>query len=180
MKKIIFTITTIASLFIVSCNSNFKSPKETFTAKETTELLKGNALLVDVRNPDEVAEQAYDVKNVINIPLDSLESKLNTIPKDKQIIFACQKGGRSQKAFELSKEKGFINTANMEGGMNAWSEAGLPTKTVIAKKKSCCTNASSKDCNPDGTCKAKVEPKEKKACCSTKKGCDETSKEKCK
>lgn len=60
---------------------------------------------------------------------------MNSIPKDKQVILACQKGGRSQKAFDLLKEKGFTNMANLEGGMNAWSEAGLPTKTGDAPKK---------------------------------------------
>lgn len=158
MQKIILTLTAVASIFIISCNSNsskqnFKSEKENVTVAEASAMLKGNALLIDVREPDELAEQSYDVKNNINIPLDSIESKINSIPKDKQVILACQKGGRSQKAFDLLKAKGFINIANMEGGMNAWSEAGLPTKTGIAEKKACCANPNSKDCNPDGTCK---------------------------
>ncbi len=170
MQKIILTLTAVASIFIMSCNSNstqknFVSEKETVTPKEAAEILKGNTLLIDVREPDELTEQSYDVKNSINIPLDSIESKLNSIPKDKQVILACQKGGRSQKAFDLLKEKGFTNMANLEGGMNAWSEAGLPTKTGDAPKKSCCANPNSKDCNPDGTCK-KTTTTEDKPCCS--------------
>ncbi|TRX35129.1 rhodanese-like domain-containing protein [Flavobacterium sp. ZT3R18] len=156
MNKLIFTITTIASLFLVSCNSNFKSPKETFTVKEITELLKGDVVLVDVRDPEEITEQAYDVKNVINIPLDSIESKINTIPKNKQVILVCQSGNRSKKAFDLLKQKGFTNMANMEGGMNAWEESNLPIKTTATKTVS------------------------KKLCCSSKKGCDEKAAGKCK
>jgi hypothetical protein len=49
--------------------------------------------------------------------------------------------------------------------MNAWDEAGLPTKTGIAEKKACCANPNSKDCNPDGTCK-KTTATEDKPCCS--------------
>jgi rhodanese-related sulfurtransferase len=155
MKKLILTLTAITSLLIVSCHSDFKSPKESFSAKEAAALLKGDVLLVDVRDPGEVAAQAYDVKNVINIPLDSLESKLSTIPKDKQVLFACQKGGRSQKALELSKQKGFMNTANLEGGMDAWSEAGLPTKgntTANTKKeKACCSGTDKSECKTDAS-----------------------------
>jgi rhodanese-related sulfurtransferase len=154
----------------MSCNSNssqknFVSEKETVTPKEAAEILKGNALLIDVREPDELAEQSYNVKNSINIPLDSIESKIDSIPKDKQVILACQKGGRSQKAFDLLKEKGFTNIANLEGGMNAWDEAGLPTKSGVTEKKACCANPNSKDCNPDGTCK-KTTATEDKPCCS--------------
>ena len=60
------------------------------------------------------------------------------------------------------KAKGFENVANMEGGMNAWSENGLPT-LAGGEKKACCANPNSKDCNPDGTCKKTAE---KKACCA--------------
>lgn len=170
MHKLILTLAAVASIFIMSCNSNstqnnFVSEKEIVTPKEAAEILKGNALLIDVRDPDELTEQSYDVKNSINIPLDSIENKLNSIPKDKQVILACQKGGRSQKAFDLLKEKGFTNIANLEGGMNAWDEAGLPTKTGVTEKKACCENPNSKDCNPDGTCK-KATVAEDKPCCS--------------
>lgn len=101
MNKIIFTLTVLAT-FAVSCNnSNFKSPKETFTTNEVSEMIKGDVLLVDVRNADEIAEQSYDVKNSINIPLDSIEAKMNLIPKDKQVILVCQGGKRSKEAYDI-------------------------------------------------------------------------------
>ena len=158
MNKLIFILTSIATLFMVSCNNaNFKSPKETFTPIEVAEMLKGNVLMVDVRNANEVAQQAYDVKNIINIPLDNLETNMNKIPKDKQVILVCQSGNRSGKAYEQLKKEGFTNIANMQGGMKAWIEAGLPTKSnealVNGDKKACCADPNSKDCNPDGTCK---------------------------
>jgi hypothetical protein len=64
------------------------------------------------------------------------------------------------------KTKGYTNIANLEGGMNAWSEARLPTKTGVIEKKACCANPNSKDCNPDGTCKTVKEESAKKACCA--------------
>lgn len=168
MNKLIFILTSIATLFMVSCNNaNFKSPKETFTPIEVAEMLKGNVLMVDVRNANEVAQQAYDVKNIINIPLDNLETNMNKIPKDKQVILVCQSGNRSGKAYELLKKEGFTNIANMEGGMKAWIEAGLPTKSnealVNGDKKACCADPNSKDCNADGTCKTNTDTK---ACCA--------------
>jgi rhodanese-related sulfurtransferase len=158
MNKIFFTITAIATLFLVSCsNSNFKSPKEVYTPKETFEMLKGDVLLVDVREADEIAEQAYDVKNIITIPLDSIESKIALIPQNKQVILVCRSGNRSGKALTLLQNKGYTNAANMSGGIIAWSKEGLPTiEEETVAQTSCCAKPNAANCNPDGTCKIPV------------------------
>ena len=39
---------------------------------------------------------------------------------------ACRSGKRSQKAYDLLKEKGFTNMTNMKGGLLKWEEKGLP------------------------------------------------------
>lgn len=178
MKKTIVILSAVAGMFLVACNNNqtssiqtgttttnsvtanFKSPKADIIADEAFTLSKQNALLIDVREPSELADEAYNVKNIKNIPLGELESRLSEIPKDKQVIVVCQKGGRSSQAYDLLKEKGFENISNMEGGMEAWQEKGLPVikggKSMSdsgSEKKSCCANPNSKDCNPDGTCK---------------------------
>lgn len=165
----------VAGLF-ASCNTastgeEFKSPQETFTPKETSNLK--NALLIDVRDYEEVEEISYDVKNVINIPLDSIESKLESIPKDKQVVFVCKSGKRSKNAYDILVEKGYSNVASMEGGIIAWEEAGLPVLMGEDNpKKSCCADPSSPNCNPDGTCKTtdgdstQVTKDENKSCCS--------------
>lgn len=176
MKKTILILSAIVSLTFYACtnnqaetqtvasnktdstSANFKSPKADITVEEALALSKEGALIIDVREPDELAEIAYDVTNIKNIPLGELESRLAEVPKDKQVIVVCRKGGRSAQAYELLKGKGFDNIANMEGGMEVWSEKGLPT-LADGEKKACCENPNSKDCNPDGTCK---KPSEKK------------------
>ncbi len=134
MKNSIASILAFACIFLYSCNTNStqkkpKSIKENITVAEAYKLLQDDALLIDVREPEELGEESYDVRNVKNIPLGDLGLNLTEIPEDKHVILACQKGGRSQEAFDILKTKGFTNISNMEGGMNAWKEAGLPTKT---------------------------------------------------
>jgi rhodanese-related sulfurtransferase len=175
MKKTVIILSALASMFFMSCNSssseavktesiaktdlsNFISPKTEVTAEEALALSKEGALLIDVRELDELAEISYDVSNIKHIPLGELESRLSEVPKDKQVVLVCRSGGRSGKAQVLLQTNGFKNIANMEGGMNAWSEKGLPTHTG-GEKKACCDNPNSKDCNPDGTCK---KPSDKK------------------
>ena len=134
MKHFTASIIAAACIFFYSCNTNstqknLKSIKENITVAEAYKLLQDDAVLIDVREPEELGEESYDVKYIKNIPLGDLGLNLTEIPEDKQVILACQKGGRSQEAFDLLKTKGFTNISNMEGGMNAWKEAGLPTKT---------------------------------------------------
>lgn len=176
MEKTILIISAVASIFFVACNNsqtetanseankkdstatNFKSPKADITVDEALALSNEGALIIDVREPDELAELSYDVKDLKNIPLGELETRLAEVPKDKQVIVVCKKGGRSSQAYELLKGKGFENVANMEGGMDAWSEKSLPT-LVGGEKKTCCENSNSKGGNPDGTCKKPAEKK---------------------
>ncbi len=154
MKRSILILSSIASLYFMSCgnsnsensntviqkndnskteivSTNFKSQKSGVTVDEAYELSKQGAVFVDVREPHEIAEVAYDVKEIINIPMGELESRLSEIPKDKQVILVCKRGRRSKKAYDLLKEKGYENISNMEGGMDEWEVKGLP---VIKRK----------------------------------------------
>ncbi|RMG78092.1 MAG: rhodanese-like domain-containing protein [Bacteroidetes bacterium] len=127
-----------------------------------------DALMVDVREKDEVAALAYDVENIINLPLSELPDRMSELPKDKTLIMACRSGNRSRKAAELLLQNGYTNVINMAGGIKEWQAKGLAVikDGAAAPKKACCANPNSKKCNPDGTCKAGA--KGEKSCC--KKG----------
>ncbi|MEX1133161.1 MAG: rhodanese-like domain-containing protein, partial [Flavobacteriales bacterium] len=64
----------------------------------TQQWVAKGALLVDVRERDEVAEAAYDVPDVINIPLSEFEERFVEVPKDRDVVMVCRGGGRSLKA----------------------------------------------------------------------------------
>jgi rhodanese-related sulfurtransferase len=167
MQKIVLTCMAVVSIFVMACNTNssqklFKSTKAAVSVSEAFSLLNGNALLLDVREPNEIIEQAYDVHQSLSIPLDSLNEKINLIPKDIQVIVACRSGNRSQQAYTYLSENGFTNIANLDGGILAWAEAGLPTKIGTVEKQACCSDPSSTACNPDGTCKSPLENTEVK------------------
>ena len=107
--------------------------------------VKEGALLVDVRERDEVAALAYDVPNIINIPLTEFEERYNEVPKDKEVIMVCKGGGRSLRAAGFLVNHGYTNVVNMEKGIIRWVQKGFPTKgdtsSVISNTASgdCCT-----------------------------------------
>ena len=96
----------------------------------TQEWVKKGALLVDVREKDEVAELAYDVPNIINIPLSEFEERFNEIPKDKEVIMVCRGGGRSLRAAGFLINHGYDpnKVVNMQHGIIRWVQKGFPTK----------------------------------------------------
>ena len=57
-------------------------------------------LLVDVRDPEEFAEGA--LKGAINIPIDDLEDKIDSLPADKPIVYICSTGERSSEAYDIT------------------------------------------------------------------------------
>lgn len=87
----------------------------------------GRYLLVDVREPNEIAAEAYPVG--ITLPLSTFDPQAIPDPAGKEIVFACRSGKRSVTASLAAQEAGLPYDKHLEGGMLGWKAAGLPTKT---------------------------------------------------
>jgi rhodanese-related sulfurtransferase len=86
----------------------------------------GRYLLVDVRELNEVAAEAYP--DAVVVPLSSFASKDLPDPAGKQIVFACRSGKRSVAASMAAQADGLPYNKHLAGGMLGWKAAGLPTK----------------------------------------------------
>ncbi|MCD7930030.1 MAG: FAD-dependent oxidoreductase [Tannerellaceae bacterium] len=80
-----------------------------------------NILLIDVRTPEEFITGS--IPGSINIPLDEIRSRLDTIPQDKQIILTCAVGQRGYLAYRILDQNGYKNIYNLSGGYRTWYEA---------------------------------------------------------
>ncbi len=78
--------------------------------------------LIDVREPDEVAEGT--IQGSKNIPLSELPERIGELDRSKRVALFCRSGGRSTKACELLTEAGFADVVNLAGGMLAIEEQG--------------------------------------------------------
>lgn len=79
--------------------------------------------LLDVREPDEW--QAGHITGSQHIPLGALRGRLGELPKDKTILAVCRHGNRSDAATRGLRTLGYT-VENLEGGVTAWKQAGLP------------------------------------------------------
>jgi rhodanese-related sulfurtransferase len=102
--------------------------------KEALNLTRKGALLVDVREPRELAGMAYEVQEVLNLPMSKFGQRYQEIPKNRQVIVACNSGSRSASACRILMNQGYRKVVNLQGGIIRWRREGLPV--VTGEKKS--------------------------------------------
>ena len=90
-------------------------------------MAEGRYLLVDVREPNEVAVEAYP--GAVVVSLSNFDPQDIPDPGGKQVVFACRSGKRSVTASLAAQAGGLPYDKHLAGGMLAWKAAGLPTKT---------------------------------------------------
>ncbi len=97
-----------------------------------------SALVVDVRDAEDLPSTGLAARG-LNVSLGMLPVKADQeLPEEwrdsrlqdrsRQIIVTCQTGENAARGGKLLKEMGFTNVSYMEGGMEAWNAAGLPTE----------------------------------------------------
>ena len=87
---------------------------------------EGRYLLVDVREPNEVAAEAYPAGVVV--PLSAFDPAAIPDPQGKQVVFACRSGKRSVTASLAAQAAGLPYDKHLAGGILGWKAAGLPTR----------------------------------------------------
>ncbi len=80
--------------------------------------LRPDQLLLDVRNPNEL-QTVGAFPGAINIPVDELRTRMNELPKDKEILVACQVGLRGHVACRMLSQSGF-RVRNLSGGFKTY------------------------------------------------------------
>jgi len=98
------------------------------TPTEAFSMTKKGALLVDVREPREIARKAFDVPDIMLIPLSEFEQRVQEIPVNRTVIIACNSGNRSLTAGRLLLHRGYRKVVNMQYGIVGWDKEGLPIK----------------------------------------------------
>jgi rhodanese-related sulfurtransferase len=95
---------------------------ENLTPCQVAERLRGPdpPLLVDVREPWE--HQIAAITGARHIPLGVLPSRSNELPQDRLVVLHCHRGGRSIQAARWLEARGYSRLANMDGGIDAWSQ----------------------------------------------------------
>ena len=100
--------------------SNPISPKELYSMMQ-----KGEApVIVDVRLPPEW--MGLRIGTVLNLPLNHLSEQSNKLDPAQPVVTVCNSAYRSSMAVGILERKGFKMPRNLQGGSQAWIDAGFP------------------------------------------------------
>jgi len=100
--------------------SNPIAPKELYSMMQ-----KGEApLIVDVRLPSEW--MGLRIGTVLNLPLSHLSEQSDKLDPEQPVVTVCNSAYRSSMAVGILERKGFKMPRNLQGGSQAWLDAGLP------------------------------------------------------
>jgi len=84
------------------------------------------AAVLDVREPTEHA--TGHIEGSINVPVGSLLANLARVPRDRPIVTYCEMGERSTSAASILEAAGYEDLRNLDGGIIAWHQAGMPLR----------------------------------------------------
>jgi rhodanese-related sulfurtransferase len=116
-------VTTVSNMV-----SEAKQRVENLTVDQVSqELERGEALVVDLREPEERAQEGV-IPGAVFAPRGMLEFWADpTSPyhraefdPNRRIILHCASGGRSALAADMLRELGYTNVAHLDGGLKAW------------------------------------------------------------
>ena len=93
-------------------------------------LERGQALLIDVREPDEHARER--IVGARLAPLSRIEAGSRFAEPGKTVVFHCNSGNRTTQAAALLGRAGGDEACQLAGGLQAWKRAGLP---VVVDRK---------------------------------------------
>ncbi|KAJ8985645.1 hypothetical protein NQ317_015141 [Molorchus minor] len=110
----------------IDCRYSTES-KNIVTYKELKEISteNANALIIDVREPEELLDTVADLENVLKTMSHEEFRKKYGMEKpnfDKPIVFSCMKGIRSADAQSISQRLGYRDVKNYLGGWVDWAE----------------------------------------------------------
>jgi rhodanese-related sulfurtransferase len=128
MRKIIYLLIISLSLFACQAQQSGQRVELINPAAFEQKMAENEGQVIDVRTPKEFNAGHIDSAVNMHVYDKDFEQRVDKLEKDKPVYVYCKVGGRSAEAVEILKAKGFTEIVELEGGMDAWNEAGKPVK----------------------------------------------------
>ncbi|WP_228977352.1 rhodanese-like domain-containing protein [Paraburkholderia gardini] len=105
------------------------------SAAEATQLInRRNAVVIDLRSTEDFNKG--HLPSARHIEFAGLQAKIGPLVKNKSnpVLLVCQTGQQSNKAVRVVQDAGYAEVHVLQGGLNAWQQAGMPVvKQGVAK-----------------------------------------------
>jgi rhodanese-related sulfurtransferase len=86
-------------------------------------------VVLDVRTPEEFAEGHLEGAVLVDFYAADFAEQLAALDTDVPYLVYCRSGNRSGQALGVMEQLGFASAVDVDGGIVAWTGAGLPVTT---------------------------------------------------
>ena len=114
---------------VANAQENEKNDSPVFTTFPVSifkDKYKPDAVLLDVRSPEEYKDGHIKGAISMNIEDKNFSEKIKFLKKENNIFVYCAEGGRSREASEILTRAGFPYVYNLNGGYKDLVKAGMP------------------------------------------------------
>ncbi len=141
MKRTLFITTLLGAVLLAACSGAVEPVNNTEVIGEEVSAAGGSYRNLSPAELNTMLEEKdFTFVNVhipfqgdipdtdLSIPYNRIEQNLDRLPaeKDARIVLYCRSGSMSSAASKTLVELGYTDVWNLEGGFNAWQEAGYP------------------------------------------------------
>jgi phage shock protein E len=115
----------VTATVLAGC-SNSAAIEDVDVPQAATILDQGEAIILDVRTPQEYASGHLPGAINIDVEASDFADRVSGLDEAAETLVYCQTGNRSGVATDQMADLGFSDLADLQGGIEAWSAAGEP------------------------------------------------------
>ena len=118
-----------ALVALAACGDDSSTSSELVEPSVAAEILADppdDLVILDVRTQEEFDEGYVEGAAMLDFYSADFAEQLAELDRDVPYVVYCRSGNRSGQTVEMMDELGFENVTDVDGGIVAWSDAGLP------------------------------------------------------
>jgi rhodanese-related sulfurtransferase len=114
----------LAAVLLTGCSGGSDAITDVDVADAAAIVETGDAVILDVRTPEEFA--AGHLPGAININMEAADfaDRVSGLDESAETLVYCRTGNRSGVATDEMAELGFTDMSDLQGGIEAWAAAG--------------------------------------------------------
>ena len=126
ISRILLVVLALGAVALAGCSSG--AELETVSPETAAETIESNpdVVVLDIRTPEEFAGGFIDGAVNIDFHAPDFNDRLASLDKDAEYVVYCRSDNRSGQAMDVFADLGFQTVTEIDGGIVAWYETGLP------------------------------------------------------
>ena len=124
IRQALIALPLVAVLALSACSSGSSSVQTVDAQQFSSVVAAAGTTVIDVRTPAEFAAGHLDGAVNIDVQGADFDAQIAALPKDGTYAVYCHSGRRSADATSRMADAGFAKVYNLDGGVQAWADAG--------------------------------------------------------